>query len=29
MDQKAVLPTDVAFEAPQIQFYEEGEAEQT
>jgi hypothetical protein len=26
---EAVLPTDVAFEAPQIQFYEEGEAEQT
>jgi hypothetical protein len=26
---EAVLPTDVAFGAPQIQFYEEGEAEQT
>jgi hypothetical protein len=26
---KAVLPTDVAFGAPRIQFYEEGEAEQT
>jgi hypothetical protein len=26
---KAVLPTDVAFGAPQIQFYEEGEVEQT
>jgi hypothetical protein len=24
-----VLPTDVAFGAPRIQFYEEGEAEQT
>jgi hypothetical protein len=26
---KAILPTDVAFGAPRIQFYEEGEAEQT
>jgi hypothetical protein len=26
---EAVLPTDVAFGAPRIQFYEEGEAEQT
>jgi hypothetical protein len=26
---KAVLPTDVAFGAPRIQFYEEGESEQT
>jgi hypothetical protein len=26
---EAVLPTDVAFGAPCIQFYEEGEAEQT
>jgi hypothetical protein len=26
---KAILPTDVAFGAPHIQFYEEGEAEQT
>jgi hypothetical protein len=26
---EAVLPTDVAFQAPRIQFYEEGEAEQT
>jgi hypothetical protein len=26
---EAVLPTDVAFEAPRIQFYEEGESEQT
>jgi hypothetical protein len=26
---KAVLPTDVAFGAPRIQFYKEGEAEQT
>jgi hypothetical protein len=26
---EAVLPTDVTFGAPQIQFYEEGEAEQT
>jgi hypothetical protein len=26
---EAVLPTDVAFRTPQIQFYEEGEAEQT
>jgi hypothetical protein len=26
---KVVLPTDVAFGAPRIQFYEEGEAEQT
>jgi hypothetical protein len=26
---EAVLPTDVAFRAPRIQFYEEGEAEQT
>jgi hypothetical protein len=26
---EAVLPTDVAFVAPRIQFYEEGEAEQT
>jgi hypothetical protein len=26
---EAVLPTDVAFGAPWIQFYEEGEAEQT
>jgi hypothetical protein len=26
---EVVLPTDVAFGAPQIQFYEEGEAEQT
>jgi hypothetical protein len=26
---EAILPTDVAFGAPRIQFYEEGEAEQT
>jgi hypothetical protein len=26
---EAILPTDVAFGAPPIQFYEEGEAEQT
>jgi hypothetical protein len=26
---KAILPTDVTFGAPRIQFYEEGEAEQT
>jgi hypothetical protein len=26
---EAVLPTNVAFEAPRIQFYEEGEVEQT
>jgi hypothetical protein len=26
---EAMLPTDVAFGAPRIQFYEEGEAEQT
>jgi hypothetical protein len=26
---EAILPTDVAFRAPRIQFYEEGEAEQT
>jgi ribonuclease HI len=26
---EAILPTDVTFEAPRIQFYEEGEAEQT
>jgi hypothetical protein len=26
---EVVLPTDVAFGAPRIQFYEEGEAEQT
>jgi hypothetical protein len=26
---EAVLPTDVAFRAPRIQFYKEGEAEQT
>jgi hypothetical protein len=26
---KFVLPTDVTFRAPRIQFYEEGEAEQT
>jgi hypothetical protein len=26
---EAILPTDVAFGAPQIQFYKEGEAEQT
>jgi hypothetical protein len=26
---EAILPTDVTFRAPQIQFYEEGEAEQT
>jgi hypothetical protein len=28
-ESEAVLPTDVAFGAPQIQFYEEGEAKQT
>jgi hypothetical protein len=27
-ESEAVLPTDVAFGAPRIQFYEEGEAEQ-
>jgi hypothetical protein len=26
---KAILPTDIAFGAPCVQFYEEGEAEQT
>jgi hypothetical protein len=26
---EAILPTDVTFGAPRIQFYEEGEAEQT
>jgi hypothetical protein len=26
---KAILPTDVTFGAPRLQFYEEGEAEQT
>jgi hypothetical protein len=28
-ESEAVLPTDVAFRAPRIQFHEEGEAEQT